>query len=59
MINIFLLASLVLHWYTAQGIKDNFNDFSQQIKKELKNFSQIVNQAESELQNIQKEIGGL
>ncbi|CAG8831121.1 23653_t:CDS:2, partial [Racocetra persica] len=37
----------------------NFNDFSQQIKKELKNFSQIVNQAEEELQNIQKEIKGL
>ncbi|CAG8847757.1 34378_t:CDS:1, partial [Racocetra persica] len=30
-----------------------------QIKKELKDFSQLVNQAESELQNIQKEIGGL
>ncbi|CFW92871.1 protein of unknown function [endosymbiont DhMRE of Dentiscutata heterogama] len=59
MINIFLLASLVLHWYTARGMKDNFNDFSQQIKKELKNFSQIVNQAEEELQNIQKEIKGL
>ncbi|KLL04524.1 MAG: hypothetical protein MRERV_19c004 [Mycoplasmataceae bacterium RV_VA103A] len=54
-----MLSSLILHWYTAQRIKNNFNDFSQQIKKELKDFSQLVNQAESELQNIQKEIEGL
>lgn len=58
-INIFLFFSLILHWYFSQQIKDNFTDFSNQVKGELKNFSQAADQIGKELQNIQKEIKGL
>lgn len=57
--NIFLFSSLILHWYTAQEIKNNFNDFSQQVKEESKNFSKVVSKTEEELKSIQKEIKGL
>src|SRR6185503_11185182 len=58
-INIFLLFSLVLHWYFSYQIRENFNDFSNQVKEELKNFSQLANKVGEELQNVQKEIKGL
>lgn len=58
-INIFLFFSLALHWYFSQQIKNNFDDFSNQVKEELRNFSQLANKVEGELQNIQKEIKGL
>ncbi|CAH1760797.1 3572_t:CDS:2 [Entrophospora sp. SA101] len=49
----------LLHWYFSQQIKNNFNDFSNQVKEELKNFSQLANKVEEELQNIQKEVKSL
>ena len=58
-INIFLLSSLVLNWYTSHEIKDNFNNFSNQVKDELKTFSEIAKKVETELGSIQKEIRGL
>ncbi|CAG8453605.1 1144_t:CDS:2 [Racocetra fulgida] len=43
----------------AEELKNNLILREKMSQGELKDFSQVVNQAETELQNIQKEIGGL